>query len=866
MVGPVDGEQTLLAKIRAINWREWVGPLAIAAVVFIFYHPLLSGSFPLSHDHPAHMFNAWLTSDVLLTGGTLTGWSDLWFAGYPANELYGPGGNLYVSLFRFLTLGLLDYGTTYGLAIFGLMLLIPMSVYALGRALLGPGPGAIAGLLMVMTRGGWYDLGWFWVVEMGVWPFALGTALTLFAIVIMRHYLRRGGPGWLLCTGIIIMAAILGHPMSLPLLALAIPLLIVHLMLERGRKNLTIITLRTFAGATLGIGLAAAWLVPFITKSSYSQQLGETWMEMGQIITSAAQLDLFGAEWRLVTGLAACGIIIAMARRNIWAIYIASLAILMAVVASSTTLYDLRLVDISSAFASIQYPRFLGVIRVLAYLLCGYAIVEFWNLSGPVRDTIKTFSGKELWRTAIAVSIPIVLCLPFVPSLVNYIRVNHTVSGMSLRTQDNLNWWGDFQDTVEYLKTEMANHPGARIAAFGQESDHIFSALPIYTGIPVYTGGPVPAHTYRFFFLGEQDIGTVRAVGAKYVIATDDWGRNVTGVTLKRSFGPIRVYEIEDLVPALATPVGDCSVTGVADTEGGIVIKVSRAVRPCRVRIHRSDYPNWQAVFDGQPLAIDRIPAHRGSTYAAFMSVVAPGNGTIQIRWESTWGDRVGGVIAVVALLAVLLLIWLTVKPSNWERLIRRLSPQGEKARQWAVRTVWSVIGLLALLVLVACIVRVSEHRYTFDRHLDEAERIVDVNDERIRCTATDDGGWRCGQNWDIIRAGFFSFVYDNRYCILAHPSPRGPKRLLFKEVPLKSRLSGFYGLLDSSRGSGNVTMEIAVGEAPPLRFTTNKTGQAIGFDLRTEEGIADVEITITAPQPDWRHFCFNMQVLEEGG
>jgi len=59
--------------------------------------------------------------------------------------------------------------------------------------------------------------------------------------------------------------------------------------------------------------------------------------------------------------------------------------------------------------------------------------------------------------------------------------------------------------------------------------------------------------------------------------------------------------------------------------------------------------------------------------------------------------------------------------------------------------------------------------------------------------------------------------------------------------------------------------MEIAVGSLPPLRFTTNKTGQAIGFDLPTEEGVADVEITVTASQPDWRHFCFNMQVLEEG-
>ncbi|HIN86899.1 MAG TPA: hypothetical protein EYN06_10485 [Myxococcales bacterium] len=854
----------MLTRVGAFNWRKWGGPLVILVVVVLFYHPLLTGSFPLSHDHPAHMFNAWLTSDVLLKGGSITGWSDLWFAGYPANELYGPGGNLYVSFVRYVTLGMLDYGTTYGLAMFGLMLLIPMSIYALGRALLGPGPALIAALLMTVTRGGWYDLGWFWVVEMGVWPFALGTSLTFISIVVVRHYLRSGGPGWLLGAGVSITAAVMGHPMSLPLLAMAMPLLMGHLMLERGRKSFTLVMLRAAAAGALGVALAAAWLVPFITKSGYSQQLGETWMEMGQIITSVAQLDLFGPEWRLVTGLAGCGIVIAMARRNIWAIYIAALAILMAVVASSTTLYNLRLLDMSSSFASIQYPRFVGVIRVLAYLLCGYAIVEFWRMSAPLRETIGTFSRKEFWRSVVAVSIPVILCLPFIPSLARYARINHTVDGMSLRTQKTLDWWGDFQETAEYLKMKMADHPGARIAAFGQESDHIFSLLPIYTGLPVYTGGPVPAHTYRFFFLGEQDIGTVRALGAKYAIATNDWGSKLSGVTLKKTFGPIRVYEIEDLVPTLASPVGDCSVSASADAEGGLDIVVSRAKGPCRIRIHRSDYPNWQAEFDGQAITIERIPAHRGSTYAAFMSVLAPGNGSLRIGWVSTRGDIAGASIALTALIIALLLLWFSFKSSHWERLIVFFSPSSEGTRYWATRGVWSVVGVIGVSILAVCLLRASEYRYTFDRHLNEAERTVEVRGERIPCRKSDSDSWVCGQSWDMIRSGFFSFVYDNRYCIFAHPSPQGPKHLTFKDVPLKSRLSGFYGLLDSSRGRGTVNMDITVGDAPPVRFSTRETGYAIGFDMPTQEGIADVEVTVTATQPDWRHLCFNIQVLAE--
>ena len=53
---------------------ESAGPLAITLLITVYYWELLLGHFPVSHDHPAHMFNAWLTSDVLLpSGAALTG-------------------------------------------------------------------------------------------------------------------------------------------------------------------------------------------------------------------------------------------------------------------------------------------------------------------------------------------------------------------------------------------------------------------------------------------------------------------------------------------------------------------------------------------------------------------------------------------------------------------------------------------------------------------------------------------------------------------------------------------------------------------------------------------------------------------------
>ena len=83
-----------------------------------------------------------------------------------------------------------------------------------------------------------------------------------------------------------------------------------------------------------------------------------------------------------------------------------------------------------------------------------------------------------------------------------------------------------------------------------------------------------------------------------------------------------------------------------------------------------------------------------------------------------------------------------------------------------------------------------------------------------------------------------------------------------FKDVPLKTRLSGFYGLLDTSQGRGDVDFSVSVGEKPPLKFTASKVGELKGFEIVTREGATDVEFRIEAERPAWRHFCFNAQVL----
>lgn len=406
-----------------------------------------------------------------------------------------------------------------------------------------------------------------------------------------------------------------------------------------------------------------------------------------------------------------------------------------------------------------------------------------------------------------------------------------------------------------------------RVGAFGHSYDHVFSTFPMVTGLPVFTGGFVPVHTYRFFFDGHRDMDMLKAVGVRYVMATAGWDRGRPGVVARKQFGPVHVYEIEGRRAAdRITAMGSCSVTLLRASDDGVQAVIHGVKEHCRLRIHRSDFPNWRAVLlrrgDEVDLPIGRVDTSPGSGYAAFMSVDVPEDGVLSIRWEPTRGDRAGMAISFAAAIVWFLLVGLSMRRATWETLVARLSlsPRG---RQIGARVVWGALGVGLVGAVVVLMIRSSETRYTFDRHVDDAWVAIEQDGRLRTCRqAGKKGGVQCGADWDLVRPGLHSFIYDSRYCIFAHPSPRGDKHIIFEDVPLSGRLSGFMGLLDSSRGTGPVHMDVGVGDAVPIRFTATRVGQPVGIELTTPTGVSDVTIVVHAPKPAWRYLCFNLQAI----
>ncbi|WP_434421687.1 hypothetical protein [Nannocystis pusilla] len=217
-------------RLLRLAVRTWPFALVTALGLWLLW-PVPAGVMPLSADHTVHLTRAWLYGQQL-AGGHLVGWSPFWFFGFPLGELYPPLGDLLVLTVRVVTLGLLDWAQAYALAFTLVFLLQGWALLRCGRALgLGPLAGVVAAALALLDAGAYREGGWVYTVTYGVWPQALATSLAYWALaeLALAARVREGmSPGThhrhLALAALAAAAALLAHPMSLPMLAMVAPL------------------------------------------------------------------------------------------------------------------------------------------------------------------------------------------------------------------------------------------------------------------------------------------------------------------------------------------------------------------------------------------------------------------------------------------------------------------------------------------------------------------------------------------------------------------------------------------------------------------------------------------------------------------
>lgn len=126
--------------------RSFVPPLVVVALsltILLVLNPweILRATTPAGGDMGAHVYAPAFLRDVLLPAGRILGWSEDWFAGFPAFYFYFPLPSLVIVLLDLV----LPYGVAFKLAAVAGVVALPPATYFLARCLpVGRTPAALA--------------------------------------------------------------------------------------------------------------------------------------------------------------------------------------------------------------------------------------------------------------------------------------------------------------------------------------------------------------------------------------------------------------------------------------------------------------------------------------------------------------------------------------------------------------------------------------------------------------------------------------------------------------------------------------------------------------------------------------------------
>jgi hypothetical protein len=317
---------------RARAWYDrlecWVGVAIVAACcifVLVQLQPtlLLRDTTVAGGDTGAHVWFPAFLRDHLLPW-RLAGWSNAFYAGFPAGQYYFPfPALLIVALDVFI-----PYNVAFKLVTAAGPLVFPVGAYVFARGIRVPRPAApmlaVGATAFMFFKGGGdstmtFDLhimgGTLASTFAGEYSFMIALALALFFLGTLAMALDRRGPLWL--PAVLAAAVIMSHLIVAIFAGLAA---VVIWLVKRPRKNST----RVLAIGAVAVLLTAVWLVPLVATLGYTTDmryepignyldwmfLGENWFLYPLVIAAIAagiwyrrRSTLIVAAITVVTGL-----------------------------------------------------------------------------------------------------------------------------------------------------------------------------------------------------------------------------------------------------------------------------------------------------------------------------------------------------------------------------------------------------------------------------------------------------------------------------------------------------------------------------------------------------------------------------------
>ena len=466
-------------RVAALDWLEFLAIALMTAFVVVQLRPglLLNSNMDVGGDNAAHVAAVSYLVHTLIPKGQLSGWDPQWFGGFPLYVFYFPLPAVFTAILSHVV----NYAAAFKLVSVLGVVTLPGAAYLFGR-LAGfrrPTPVVMAAAMLPFLFNWSYTIygGNIASTLAGEYSFGIACSTGLLFLGCVAYSFRTGRCRWL--AAVLFGVTILCHVVPALFFAAAA---VVFALLRRRPLN----AIRTLVPIGLvGCLLAGFWLFRFALDLRYSSS-----MNYGRLGDPVSQFLPHGAEITIQI-LAGLGLVIALARRERFAIALAIMSI------------GSVLAFIILPSGIVWNPRWIPFFFLSTALLAGYALSELSSLAFHLahRDSFSIWI-TPLWTSiaSIAVAAAYIGVFPFLT----------TPSSMQTPLQGWVAWnysgyqaksgWPEFQRIIAMLDQAGATYGCGRLDyEYTPNINNTFGSTIAEMSFPYWTNGCIGSEEGIYF-------------------------------------------------------------------------------------------------------------------------------------------------------------------------------------------------------------------------------------------------------------------------------------------------------------------------------------------------------------------------------
>lgn len=591
------------------SWRarllRWWPTLVVTLIGLAVIWPIPAGQMPLSADHTVHLTRTWMWAQELASGN-IRGWSPVWFFGTPVGELYPVLGDAMIIGVRILSFGLLDWPAAYAVGFTLVFLTQGWVLLRAGKALgWGVVPGLVAATLALVDVGSYREGGFIYTVYYGVWPQALATSFTWLGIAELTRLPRAKTPAEIRRTiawaAAAMGAALLAHPMSMAVFALAGPTVVFVTGLGGSLRKTTA---RGIVAGGLGVALALWWVVPMLGHRAWMASYGWLWQPLDVLVPRALEGQWAQSMPPLVGHCVTAGIVLVALVGNRAARAFAVVAIGLWFMSARDIPWAFRLDLVSEGFTHLQYQRFLTAAKPGLFLMAGALVggvahlaATLWSRGGTRARTLAGACGALVLASVIAIA----------QQQADEQEKNPVSDIQTVRIPKLAELDPDYVELRAWMAEQWRHREqDYRFVVHDQRNIHWFMDLPVLTdGAPILKLGFTPGDN----FVHKPERGPRDLLDRAQVRYEIRRGQRKRRGEVAR-FGMLAVLERPSWAKTSIAELhgdGQVEVLEADPDEGRVRVKVTGTTAPTRLLLGVAGFPRWS--LEGPDGPVDWVEA-----------------------------------------------------------------------------------------------------------------------------------------------------------------------------------------------------------------------------------------------------------------